>query len=220
MGRIVRVRRTATILLSICATLLSACPKPAPVVQHRTYAKTSGLFERVVVIPFTASPRMRSSRAADAMTPGEIAALVQGFVAEAIAARGVSMIPASDVAIAAAGSQQEITGRDPRVAAAFASRKFGATSIVVGEVMRYLEREGGPSGAFAPASVAFTVTLYSVPDAERVWSARFDETQQSLTGNLVRARQYPGGGTRWLTAGELARWGIESAIDAVPVSVR
>lgn len=215
-----RVRRTTAILVSAGAMLLSACPKPAPVVQHRTYEKTSGLFERVVVVPFTASPRMRISRAADAMTPGEIAMLMQGFVAEAIAARGVSMIPASDVMIAATGSQQEIAGSNPRVAAAFATRKFGATSIVVGQVMRYLEREGGPSGAFAPASVAFTITLYSAPDAKRVWSARFDETQQSITGNLMRARQYPGGGTRWLTAGELARWGIERAIDAVPVSVR
>jgi hypothetical protein len=215
-----RMRRAATIFVLAGALLLSGCPKPAPVVQHRTYAKTSGLFKRVVVVPFSTSPRIRTSGGADAMSPDEIAALMQGFVSEAIGARGISVIPASDVMIAAAGSQREVAGADPSVAAAFATRKFGATSIVVGQVMRYLEREGGPSGAFAPASVAFTVTLYSAPEAERVWSARFDETQHSITGNLMRAREYPGGGTRWLTAGELARWGIERAMDAVPVSVR
>jgi len=215
-----RVAGVARFLAAAFVLSLVACPKPAPVVQHQTYAKTSGLFERVVVIPFAASPRMRTSQAPDAMSPDEIAALLQGFVAEAINARGVSVIPASDVMMAATGAQQKITGGAPQVAAAFATRKFGGTSIVVGEVLRYREREGGPSGAFAPASVAFTVTLYSAPEAERVWSARFDETQQSITENLVRARKYPGGGTRWLSAGELARWGIERSIDAVPVSVR
>jgi len=64
------------------------------------------------------------------------------------------------------------------------------------------------------------LTLYSAPDALRVWSARFDETQQSLSANVARARKYPGRGTRWLTAAELARWGIENAIAAVPPSVR
>jgi len=33
-----------------------------------------------------------------------------------------------------------------------------------------------------------------------------------MTGNVLRARQYPGGGARWLSASELARWGAQRAV--------
>jgi hypothetical protein len=32
----------------------------------------------------------------------------------------------------------------------------------------------------------------------------------------MNARRYPQGGTRWLSAVELARWGAEAAIEALP----
>ena len=197
-----------------------ACPKPAPIVQHNTYAKTSGLFERVAVAPFQPSLRMLAAARPDVVAPAQAAQLVARFVAEAIEQRGVPVIPASDLALALEGAGQVVSPTDPDGLAAFAARKFGATAVVLGEVTRYREREGGASGAFAPASVGFVLNLYSAPGALRVWSARFDETQQALSANVARARQYPGRGTRWLTAAELARWGIEHAIEAVPPSVR
>jgi hypothetical protein len=141
-------------------------------------------------------------------------------VAEAIEQQGVQVIPASDVALALRGADQLISPTDPSSVAAFAAREFGATAVVLGGVTRYREREGGASGAFGPASVGFVLNLYSAPEALRVWSARFDETQQAVSANVVRAREYPGRGMRWLTAAELARWGIEHAIAAVPPSVR
>jgi hypothetical protein len=216
----VRLKRRAAALGALAALSLAGCPRPAPVVQHHTYAKTSGLFKRVAVMPFYPSPRMSRASAPGEVSASQAADLVARFVAEAIEARGVEVIPASDMALAFEGAGQVVPRKDPAVSAALAARKFGATAVVLGEISRYREREGGPSGSFNPASVAFLLTLYAAPSGERVWSARFDETQQTLTGNLRRAREYPGGGTRWLTAAELARWGIEQAIDAVPPSVR
>ena len=58
--------------------------------------------------------------------------------------------------------------------------------------------------------MAFELSLHAVPSGRRVWTARFDETQVDLSTAPGRARRYPGGGTRWLSAGELARWGADN----------
>jgi hypothetical protein len=67
------------------------------------------------------------------------------------------------------------------------------------------------------ASVAFDATIYITDPVQRVWSRQFDETQRALSENIVNARRYPGGGTRWLTAAELAQWGAESMIATLPL---
>ncbi|MDH5307292.1 MAG: hypothetical protein OEW02_08915, partial [Myxococcales bacterium] len=197
-----------------------ACPKQAPIVELHTYAKTSGLLERVAIVPFSISPRMPRATDPGAISGAAAADLLARFVAEAIEAEGVRVIPASDVALAFEAAGQVVPRGDAAVAASLAARKFGATAIVLGELLRYREREGGPSGAFRPASVSFVLTLHSAPEALRVWSARFDETQPAVSENVVRAREYPGRGTRWLTAAELARFGVKRAIGAIPPAVR
>ena len=88
--------------------------------------------------------------------------------------------------------------------------------VLVGEVWRYRERSGEALGSSRPASVAFEVTLFAAPDGRKIWQGRFDETQQSITANPLRARRYPGGGTRWLTAAELARWGAKQVAESLP----
>ena len=43
----------------------------------------------------------------------------------------------------------------------------------------------------------------------------FDETQVDLSADPARARRYPGGGLRWLSAAELAQWGAKAAAKAL-----
>jgi hypothetical protein len=88
-----------------------------------------------------------------------------------------------------------------------AAKEFGATALLTGEVYRYKARQGGEFGATRSASVGFTVVLYATSDGRELWKARFDKTQPALSENVFEARRYPGGGSRWLTAAELARWG-------------
>ena len=92
---------------------------------------------------------------------------------------------------------------------------FGATAVVLGRVLRYREREGSAAGSTRPASVSFEVTIYEAPTARRLWTGRFDETQQAITEAILRARQYPGGGTRWLSAAEFARWGADEVAKSI-----
>ena len=62
------------------------------------------------------------------------------------------------------------------------------------------------------ARIAFEVSLFDARTGGRLWRARFDETQPSLTENVARVRQYPGRGARWLSANELAGWGAERIV--------
>jgi hypothetical protein len=142
----------------------------------------------------------------------EIAALVSGFVTEALRAQGIDVVGPNDVELAFAADGHPVPRLDPAAAAQLAGRSFGARSVLLGRVLRYREREGGAAGATRPASVAFEASLHEVPTGRRLWTARFDETQKSLTSNVLRARQYPGGGTRWLSAGEFARWGAQELV--------
>jgi hypothetical protein len=191
-----------------------------PIIKHRTYEKADGLFRTVAVVPFTAGQRLAVSLRPGGVTAGEASQLVARFVVEAFQAQGIRVIPASDVerAFAASGGQSHLA--DAATAAAVTARKFGATGIVRGVVLRYRERDGGPRGALRPASVAFQLTLYTAPAGVRVWSARFDETQPALSDDPLRVRLYPGRGTRWLSAAELTRWGADEALAVIPESIR
>ena len=80
---------------------------------------------------------------------------------------------------------------------------------------RYRERNASDSAIPRPSSVAFEVSLHHVPTGRRLWTGRFDETQVSISEGILRARRYPGAGTRWLSAAELARWGATEIVAAL-----
>lgn len=145
----------------------------------------------------------------------EAAALVTRIASEAFAAAGLEMIPASDVAQVFEAAGQPVP-RDDRVAlAAAAAREFGATAVLSGTVYRYRERSGGELGSTQPASVGVELVLHTAPGGRQLWTARFDHTQHALSENALVAARYPGAGSRWLTAAELTRWGLDSAAKQV-----
>ncbi len=163
-------------------------------------------------MPFYPRPRIESS---GGVSGWDAAALVSRFVSEALAQSGVGVIPPSDLDLAFQGAGQVTPRLDGAQAAVLAAHKFGATAVLTGEVLRYRERSGEALGTSRPASVGFELKLYAAPGGERLWTALFQETQQTITENVLRARRYPGRGTRWLTAAELARWGAQSAVDSL-----
>lgn len=217
MAALVRLSRPLVFCL---AALGLACAGPPPVVVHHTHEKTEGLFQNVVVFPFAVGDRLSTSLAPGGPSPAEAAALVSRFVVEALRDAGVRTLPPSDAQVAFKGLQSPADRATPEMAARVAARKFGASAVILGQVQRYRERVGNSLGAQRPASVSFQFALYSAPSGQRVWSVRFDETQQAFSAAPLRARRYPGAGTRWLSAGELARWGAEHALAAVPASIR
>jgi hypothetical protein len=145
----------------------------------------------------------------------EAAALVTRIASEAFAAAGLEVIPASDVAQVFEAAGKPVPRDDRAALAAAAAREFGATALLSGTVYRYRERSGGELGSTQPASVGVELALHTAPGGRELWTARFDHTQQALSQNALVATRYPGSGSRWLTAAELTRWGLDAAAKEV-----
>ena len=87
-----------------------------------------------------------------------------------------------------------------------------ADAVLTGRVQRYRERVGDEWGAKSPASVAFVLDLVDVRRGDIIWTARFDETQKSLSENIFALGDIGKRGVRWLSAEQLAQEGVKKSI--------
>lgn len=200
-------------VLALCALALLACGKtglaPPPVVAAQRFAPTHEGTALVAVVPFYPMPQLARSTEDDDLSAAEAAEIVTRIVTEALQAQGISVIPAADVEVAFTGAGLPVPRADAKTAARVAQRKFGATGVLLGQVGRYRERQGEALGSTRAASVGFTVSLHGAPHGNRLWRGQFDQTQKPLSSNVLVTHRYPGRGTRWLTAAELAHWGAD-----------
>jgi hypothetical protein len=95
-------------------------------------------------------------------------------------------------------------------------KEVNAHYVLLGTVWRYREREGGSRGVQKPASVSFSVHLLRTADGKLIWERTFAETQRSLSENVLEARAFFERGAKWLTADELARYGVEEIMKDFP----
>ena len=201
--------------LAACETQSPLRIRPGPVVPSQDRGLTHEALRKVAVVPFYPLAASTAPGSSGAGTSWADAALVANFVSEALAAQGVPVVAPNDVELAFTAQGTPVPRLDPETTAVRCARDFGATAVVLGRLLRYREREGSAAGSTRPASVAFEVNVYEAPSARRLWTGRFDETQQAITEAILRARQYPGGGTRWLSAAEFARWGAGEVAKAI-----
>ena len=80
--------------------------------------------------------------------------------------------------------------------------------MMAGNVWRYRKRVGTAFSVERPASVAFAVYLVDMKTRRLIWQASYDETQQALLENLFNVKDFFKQGAKWLTAEELARYGM------------
>lgn len=209
--------RVRLLLLLALLTGASGCSSWLPdLVEQQRFQAVSPI-TRVAVVPFYPTARLSREAAESQASAWEAAALVTRFVTEALAQRSLQVVPPDDVQLGFEGQGLVTPRQAPEAAALLAASQFGADAILLGEVRRYRERQGSSYGSLSPASVEFQVTLYSAPDATKLWVARFDQTQTSLTSNLFDTARYPGGGSRWLTVAELAQWGAQLVAEKLPL---
>ena len=160
---------------------------------------------RVAVAPLGAKPEAAVTEAP----------LVSRYLAEALAARGLEVVPPEDVARAAAGAEP---GSGARGIAELVQDQFGADAVLLGEITRWVEREGSALGSPRPATVGLHVVLHGAPQGERLWEGSFDQTQQPTLTNVLITPRYPGAGTRFLTADEFAQFAAKELAAALPVT--
>ncbi len=101
-----------------------------------------------------------------------------------------------------------------------AAKRFGeataASHVLTGTVWRYRERAGSAVAAEVPASVNFTAILVRTRDGAVLWSGHFDKTQRGLAENLLDAPLFVKKGVKWLSAEELASFGVEETLKSFP----
>jgi hypothetical protein len=185
------------------------------VTETPAVARNGIAIRRLAVAPFR--PVQRPAGPTIASDTG---ALVAGFVADAAARRGLDVIPPTDVAQGLGLADAATQLVDARAIVQEAAQRFGADTVAIGTVTRWRERSGQAAGTLQPASVALEVKLYSVAASALLWAGAFDETQVALGVNVLKAGQYPGGGTRWLTAAEFARFGADQVVSRIPLAAR
>jgi hypothetical protein len=105
----------------------------------------------------------------------------------------------------------------PRSLAQKAGEALGADLMIVGAVWRYRDRVRDPMGSGRGASVAFEMYLMEVPSGKTAWKAKFDETQRPLTKDIRGSKLLIKTGARWLSADELARYGVEEVFKRFPL---
>ena len=90
------------IITAVAMLTLGGCSiiRPAPVVQNQTMRIPAGALKRIAVLPFGHRDTMRSSSEVGGTSPEIAAVLVARFITEAMAKRGIEVIPASDLSTA------------------------------------------------------------------------------------------------------------------------
>ncbi|UCD31415.1 MAG: hypothetical protein JSW04_12580 [Desulfobacterales bacterium] len=97
-----------------------------------------------------------------------------------------------------------------------AGRRLDADAVIYGYIYRYTERVGTEYSVQSPASVAFDIHLIHVNDGRLLWNGHFDETQQSLSENLLKLGSFIKRKGRWISAREMAIAGIEDVLKTFP----
>lgn len=200
----------------VALTASWACAStPESAVNDRTYAPTDAVLARIAVIPFYAHRTFEYARLRGGV-PEEVAQerLTQA-VAVAFAERGIDLVPSEEFGEVMAGVVRITPAVDVRLMAEIADREFGATGVVLGEVLRFQDVSGSSAAARRPASVAFHLALYDAPEGQKVWAARFDETQSITEPDLVSNPDDVTPPDAWQSVDEIARKGAEAMADAL-----
>jgi hypothetical protein len=92
-----------------------------------------------------------------------------------------------------------------------------ADIVMVGTLWRFRQKgaldEGDQGMPDRPASVGFALYLVDVKSGVRLWRGFFDGTQKTLTEDVLGGAKQIDMGLRWLTAEELARYGVKSLMN-------
>jgi hypothetical protein len=226
MGKKTFVRLSATLALALAvALLLEVCPGFA---QQTGSATPSPVLQKMGVLPFfkgssgyspmesLVCPVCQLIYDPETLSPDCDKVLTQ-YVQEALEKKlGARVLPQAVVA----RSYEQIPRDDLRDTALTLSQRVGkllaADFMAVGSVWKYRERVGGARAVSSPASVAFALHLVDVQSGTIVWSKSFVQTQRSLSENLLEAKAFFDQGAKWLTADELASYGVKEIIKEFP----
>jgi hypothetical protein len=95
-------------------------------------------------------------------------------------------------------------------------RVLEADAVLVGRVYRFEERGGTRYASRTPATVSMDMVLVGTQDGRLLWEAEFTETQKALFDDLFQIGTFFQRGARWLSAEELATYGMKQVLETFP----
>ncbi len=104
----------------------------------------------------------------------------------------------------------------PRSLAKKLGEALNADLMIVGNVWKFRDRVGGSRAISEPASVAFAIYIIEVTSGKLLWKEVFSETQRPLSENTLKARAFFERGSKWLSANELASFGVTEIFQKFP----
>jgi hypothetical protein len=132
---------------------------------------------------------------------------------------GGNVVPMDEVQSAFTDIRLKETQDTPRTLTRRLGKVLSADLVIFGMVWRYRNIgaiEGMPE---QPASVAFALYLVDPASGRRVWRGIFSETQDFAFNNMFKFTDRIKMGLKWLTADELARYGVKQTLDKFPANV-
>lgn len=109
----------------------------------------------------------------------------------------------------------ELTGGErPLALARMIGESINCNAVLESTVKRFTERVGGRYSVESPASVAFEMRLIAFDTSSILWSAKFDEVQQSVFENILEWNKANFRGFTWITAEELMEEGVSGKLAA------
>ena len=127
------------------------------------------------------------------------------------------VVPLDQVATVYAKIPVDENKDTPLIVAQELGKRLGADYVLAGTVWRYLDRKGSSAAVETPASVGFALYFIEVGTGALLWSDSFSETQRSLFENLMVAREFLDMGVKWLTADQLALYGVKDLLKKLPL---
>lgn len=95
--------------------------------------------------------------------------------------------------------------------------ELGSDYVLFGNVWRFKNMTGKALASESPSSVSFNLHLVDVSSGTRMWKGTFEKSQQSLSDNLFNVSDFFKQGARWLTAEELAMFGMRHILKDSPL---
>lgn len=142
--------------------------------------------------------------------PGRIVELVLNYLRDKEGIRIIAPREAMKNAEAQASQAETMT---EETAAAHTAKRLSADAALIGKVLVYQERVGGPFGASPPAAVGFEVKIVAA-DGHVLWEGNYYERQRPMNEDLIGSIQRYG---VYVTADELAQYGAKKLVEEMPV---
>ncbi|MDF0652140.1 MAG: hypothetical protein P0121_11820 [Nitrospira sp.] len=126
--------------------------------------------------------------------------------------QGIRVIAPRESMKTAEASPGESETMTEETAASRTAKRLAVDAALIGKVLVYQERVGGPFGASPPAAVGFEVKVIST-DGSVLWEGGYYERQRPMNEDFAGGIHRHG---RYVTADELAQFGAEELVRAMP----